>query len=171
MTRKPNPQQREGVKVHLDTALRGAQPEAPTERSLERLLDADEGTDNFDPAPGHQNAWCRVVARDIPHGIYEERPGKFVIPPGVSTEAPYILPQHHDQAWVDDVLVPLLKPCLEEEARKRPDALERPLWAFTDASLAVFWQRSKIQASVKRTRSGRALVYVPTLQEAIARLQ
>ena len=91
------------------------------------------------------------------------------IPPGLCTHIQSLLPQHHDQKWVDDTLFPLLADAIRKVPRKRPKLLDRPLYGLLIPSLMPFWE-GKL-GSIVSDRRGHDLIYVPTLREAIGKIR
>ncbi|KKM25090.1 hypothetical protein LCGC14_1598480 [marine sediment metagenome] len=90
--------------------------------------------------------------------------------PGPCTQIASLLPQHHDQKWVDEVLAPLLARGVRKVARDFPDRAALPLYCFLTPELLKFWTHI-IPAEIKPRSSGQHLATLPTLQIAIDKLK
>jgi len=86
--------------------------------------------------------------------------------PGPVTQIATLIPQHHDQKWVDEVLAPLLARGLRKVARDFPEMRNKPLYCFLEKDLYRFWTHI-IPAEIKPRSSGSHLATMPTLQAAI----
>ncbi len=134
------------------------------EEAIAQKLAAEQGVTNADDK---NHVYAVAEAYEIPHEVFG------VVPAGLSTHVKDLLPQHHNQEWIDGPILAALAPCLREVAKKTPEALDKHLWAFVAYDLAIpYWRNSIIKADVKRSRSGgNALAYVSTLRLAIERLE
>ena len=90
--------------------------------------------------------------------------------PGPVTQIATLVPQHHDQKWVDEVLAPLLARGLRKLKRDFPPYAALPLYCFLEPELLEFWTHI-IPAEVKPRSSGSHLATLPTVQVAIDRLR
>ena len=90
--------------------------------------------------------------------------------PGPVTQIATLIPQHHDQKWVDEVLAPLLARGLRRVARDFPEMRRKPLYCFLEKELLKFWTHI-LPAEIKARSSGQHLAIMPTLQAAIAKLR
>ena len=90
--------------------------------------------------------------------------------PGPVTQIASLLPQHHDQEWVDKVLAPLLARGLRKLKRDFPTYSALPLYCFLAPALLKFWTHI-IPAEIKPRSSGQHLATLPTVQVAIAKLR
>lgn len=113
-----------------------------------------------------------VHAYEIPHDVFG------VVPAGLSNQVKDLVPQHHNQEWIDGPICGVLADCLREIADENskfynPEALEKKLWAFVAYDLAIpYWQDSPVKAKVIRSRSGgNALAYIDSLKEALEKLE
>ena len=90
---------------------------------------------------------------------------------GLCTLVFALLPQHHDQKWVDDVLAPLLASGLTKIAEENPKLRERPVYAFLTPDLLPFWAWTGIFNAETTARStGSHVLWLPTLRETIAKV-
>ncbi len=90
--------------------------------------------------------------------------------PGPVTQIATLIPQHHDQKWVDEVLAPLLARGLRKLVKDFPDRASLPLYCFLEKDLYPFWTHI-IPAEIKPRRSGSHLATLPTVQVAIDKLR
>ena len=90
--------------------------------------------------------------------------------PGPVTQIASLIPQHHDQKWVNEVLAPLLARGLRKVARDFPEMRRKPLYCFLTPDLLEFWTHI-IPAEIKARRSGQHLATLPTVQIAIDKLR
>ncbi len=125
--------------------------------------------------------WSEVDAEErlSVEGIHRVDPGKAYIhltyptmddtrPPLTPGPCPSIyslLPQHHDQKWVDDTLFPLLADAIREAAIERPRLLGRPLFGLLIPSLIPYWE-GKLGSKFEGN-----MIYVMTLREAISKIE
>ena len=130
-----------------------------TEEATERFL-ASEGVHLFDP----DNLAYLYLALN-PNLL-----NKSPVPEGPATEIAALIPQHHDQEWVDNVLAPLLARGLRKMGTKYPQMRRRPLYCFLAPDLYPYWTHI-IPASIVPRRSGAHLAWMPTLTSAIAKVR
>ena len=90
--------------------------------------------------------------------------------PGPVTQIATLIPQHHDQKWVDEVLAPLLARGLRKLKKDFPAYAALPLYCFLEKELYPFWTHI-IPAEIKPRSSGSHLATMPTLQAAIDKLR
>ncbi len=143
------------IKSLLQIAYAGQ--EWPDADVASRLL--EEGVHAFDPA---RRAYCHLT-----FPVREEPLGP--VPAGPCTQIATLIPQHHDQKWVDEVLAPLLALSLKELEKDRPDLVERPLYCYLEKDLYPFWT-DIIPVEIIPRRSGSYLAWLPTVEFAIRKL-
>ncbi len=90
------------------------------------------------------------------------------VPAGLTTHIASLLPQHHDQAWVDDVLFPLLIRAIRKRGRESAHMLDRPLYGILPKTLIPYWE-GKL-GSIAFGEKGSRMIYVATLREAIRKV-
>ncbi len=122
-----------------------------------RLL--EEGVHSFDP---ERRAYCHLTfpIREKPLGP---------VPVGPCTQIATLVPQHHDQKWVDEVLAPLLALALRELEKDRPDLVKQPLYCYLTPDLYPFWT-DIIPVEIVPRSTGSHLAWLPTVEYAIRRL-
>ncbi len=124
-----------------------------TEQAVEYRL-AEAGIHLVDPG----RAYVHLTINDLSDSIGP-------VPAGLTTHIASLLPQHHDQAWVDDVLFPLLIRAIRKRGRESSHMLDRPLYGILPKTLIPYWE-GKL-GSIAFGEKGSRMIYVATLREAI----
>jgi hypothetical protein len=127
-----------------------AHPEALTEEQVELMLTDPKSVSYGEPTVP---TFCCCTYQDIPEG--------HAVAAGMSTQVAYLLPLQVNEAYLREVIMPLLAKTLYEVGRTFPTALADPLWAQLDERLAALFE-----TIVGTSRRGR-VVTLPTLQDFI----
>ena len=129
-----------------------------TEQDVEQRL-REAGVHRVDP---DRLAYLHL----IPHTIAEPQ---GPIPAGLCTQVASLLPQHHDEGWIRDVLSPLLVKGLKVVAKEYPTYRNKPVYAYLSKELLELWT-PQFNAETTPRSTGAYIGWLPTLQEAIRKV-
>lgn len=165
--REPRPQDHEAIDALMRGVRTGDAEMPPVERRWRGNF-----TQRYDP---DRNAFCVLLFYEIktPHPILPFTRTASLDDPVWASQVSELLPQEEGR-FSDGSLGILLLETLREHARRFPDALGQPVFAFLDATPGPRGEPSTVEkwqtyfgARVERPRSGHAAIWLPTLAEAI----